>query len=118
RNIEAIVARVRELTSPREVPVLLLDYWNVWLDGRVGRAQGADYVTTSTRLSDELGDAIEAVAHATGSTYVDLRTAFLGADRDQDATALLADDGDHPNADGHTRIAQAIAQAVGGATRV
>ena len=112
RNIEAIVARVDQLTAPRHVPFVLLDYWNVWLGGRVGAAQGADYVRTSHELSDELGDAIHEIARATSSTYVDLRTEFLGPRHDEDETALLAADGDHPNAEGHTRIAIAIARAM------
>jgi lysophospholipase L1-like esterase len=111
RNIRAIVARVKSLTAPRVVPVVLLDYWNVWLGGQIGRAQGADYARTASTLSDELGDAIHTIAQSTTSTYVDLRAAFLGSNHDEDETRFLAADGDHPNANGHTRIAQAIAEA-------
>jgi hypothetical protein len=33
-NLDAIVARVHELTGTRKVLVVLLDYWSVWLGGK------------------------------------------------------------------------------------
>ena len=39
-------------------------------------------------------------------------SAFKGDDRDQDPTALLAPDGDHPNAAGHQAIADALYAAL------
>ena len=42
------------------------------------------------------------------STYV----VFKGADGKTDPTSLLAADGDHPNARGHQRIAQALARVL------
>ena len=47
-----------------------------------------------------------------GSFSVDLRTAFRGPDDAWDETHLLAPDGDHPNAAGHQRIAEAVVQDV------
>ena len=45
-------------------------------------------------------------------TYVDIYTPFKGADGSTDDTALLADDGDHPNAAGHQLIATALLAAL------
>lgn len=112
-NLTAIVHRLHELARTNRLMVVLLDYWNVWLGGRYAREQGAAYVTAADTVTDEVDTAIESVARSTGSVYVDLRAAFRGPDYTWDETHLLAPDGDHPNADGHQRIAQAIAQAVG-----
>lgn len=111
-NLEAIVARVHELTAKRRVAVVLLDYWSVWLGGRYAAEQGQAYVEAATAVTAGVNDTIRTVARSTGSVSVDLRTAFRGPDDAWDETHLLAPDGDHPNAAGHQRIAEAVAQAV------
>jgi lysophospholipase L1-like esterase len=55
---------------------------------------------------------IERTAVATASEYVDLATAFKGPDHSYDETHYLAPDGDHPNAAGHQRIADAVVTVV------
>ncbi|WP_374968243.1 SGNH/GDSL hydrolase family protein [Terrabacter sp. BE26] len=111
-NLRVVVARVRQLTEGRSVAVVLLDYWSVWLGGTYAAAQGQAYVAAASAVTASVNDTIRATARETGSLYVDLRTAFRGPDDAWDETHLLAADGDHPNAAGHRRIADAVAHAV------
>jgi acyl-CoA thioesterase-1 len=112
RNITAIVSRVRRLSSGHRTAVVLLDYWSVWLGGRYAQARGAAYVNAGNSLTRAFGEAIQSVALNTGSLYVDLRTAFRGPFQDRDDTDLLTSDGDHPDSEGHQRIANAVVQAI------
>jgi len=88
-------------------------YWNVFLDGAVGRARGAAYVTGSDALTRAVNAGIAAAAERTGATYVDVYRPFKG-DGDVDCTPLLAADGDHPDARGHRVIAEALLAALTG----
>ena len=92
--------------------MVLLDYWSVWLGGQYAAEQGQAYVDAATAVTTSVNDTIRTIAGSTGSVSVDLRTAFRGPDDTWDETHLLAPDGDHPNAAGHQRIAEAVAQAV------
>ena len=112
KNVTAIVARVRQLTAGHHVTIVLLDYWNVWLGGQVARARGPAYVHAAGAVTDAFSDAIQSIARATGVLYVDLRTTFRGPDHDRDETNLLASDGDHPDAAGQQRIADAVVRKV------
>jgi lysophospholipase L1-like esterase len=111
-NLDTIVGRIHALTHGHPVSVVLVDYWSVWLGGTYAQAQGPEYVQAADNLTAQVDDIIKTVAHNTGSTYVDLRTAFRGPDHDGDETNLLAPDGEHPNAEGQETIAQAIEAAV------
>jgi len=108
-NLDAIVARIHQISAGRAVTVVLLDYWSVWLGGKYAEAQGPAYVDAAEQVTDRVSEAIRSVAAATHSYFVDLQTAFHGPNREYDETHLLAADGDHPNAAGHARIEQAIA---------
>jgi acyl-CoA thioesterase-1 len=111
-NLDGIVTRIHKLTAGHRTAIVLLDYWSVWLGGQYAVAQGQKYVEAATAVTVSVNDTIKTVARTSGSIYVDLRTAFRGPDDAWDETHLLAPDGDHPNAAGHDRIAEAVAHAV------
>jgi lysophospholipase L1-like esterase len=112
QNLRSIVQRLHNLSQDKPFVVVLLDYWSVWLGGQYAQAQGPAYVTAADTVTATVNRAIRSVADATGSIYVDVRTAFRGPDDAWDETHLLASDGDHPNAQGHERIAQAITHTI------
>jgi lysophospholipase L1-like esterase len=109
KNLQRIVARARTLAStPRhKVLVVLLDYWSVWLGGKYAAAKGEAYVDAAAAVTDQVNDVIRSIATKTSSAYVDLRTAFKGPSYSYDETQYLSNDGDHPNAAGHKKIATA-----------
>jgi len=110
-RLAAVLDGVRALTAHRDVTVLVTGYWNVFLDGQVGRDQGPDYVTGSDALTRRENALIEDVGAGHGAAYVDVYTPFKGSG-DLDDTDLLMPDGDHPDAAGHRRIADALLAAV------
>jgi lysophospholipase L1-like esterase len=112
QNLAAIVRRVHELTSGHHVLVVLLDYWSVWLGGQYAQAKGAAYVAAAEELTNKVNAVIKSTAAKTGSAYVDLRAAFKGPDYSYDETHYLSNDGDHPNAAGHERIAAAAVKVI------
>ncbi|WP_412734381.1 SGNH/GDSL hydrolase family protein [Krasilnikovia sp. MM14-A1259] len=107
-QLDAVLEKVDGLLGDRSATVLITGYWNVFLDGDVAAANGDDYVRNSIALTQTENAQIAAAAQARGATYVDLLTAFKGASGTKDDTPLLADDGDHPNAAGHAKIAEAL----------
>jgi lysophospholipase L1-like esterase len=112
QNLRAIVQQVDELTAGRPMLVVLLDYWSVWLGGQYAQAKGQAYVDAAATVTGEVNAAIKTVAGQTKSGYVDLRAAFKGPDYSYDETHYLASDGDHPNAEGHQKIASALEQVI------
>jgi lysophospholipase L1-like esterase len=110
KNLASIVGRVHELTA-HKAQLVLLDYWSVWLGGKYAKAKGEAYVAAAEEMTDRVNSVIKSEAKTSGSSYVDLRAAFKGPDYSYDETHYLASDGDHPNAAGHKKIAQA-AEAV------
>jgi len=108
-NIGAVVQQIYRLRAGRATEILVTDYWNVFLDGRVGAALGTGYQRLSDQVTRLANHAICQAATGAGATCVDLYTPFKGSSGTRDPTALLADDGDHPDAAGHGLIAEALA---------
>jgi lysophospholipase L1-like esterase len=101
-----VVAAIRAIDAIRPTTVLVLGYWNVVEDGQVAAGNyGSGGVQKSDSATQDANDALQAAAKQTGATYISTVAAFHGADGNQDPTALLAPDGDHPNAAGHAAIA-------------
>jgi lysophospholipase L1-like esterase len=107
KNLAEIVRRVRELSSSHKPLVVLLDYWSIWLGGKYAAEKGDAYVNTAREMTDRVNAVIKSTAAQTGSAYVDLRHAFKGPNYAYDETHYLSNDGDHPNAAGHEKIAAA-----------
>jgi len=104
-----VVAAVTEIEKVNHVPVVVLGYWNVVLDGKVAAQQyGPSEVRDSQQATDLTNQALKQAAEQTGATYISTEEAFHGHDGNADVTALLAPDGDHPNAAGHAAIAALI----------
>lgn len=111
-GLASVLDQVRTLRAGHPTRVLVTDYWNVFEDGDVALAdRGRDYLRWSDQLTRCLNQRIDEVARSHGALLVDLYTPFKGAG-DLDPTALLADDGDHPDAAGHAAIAGAIIDAL------
>jgi lysophospholipase L1-like esterase len=75
----------------------------------------ADYTdagrAATIALTQQVNEVVRSAAVSGDATYVDLFAPFKGVAGDDDATPLLADDGDHPNAAGHQVIARALLAA-------
>jgi lysophospholipase L1-like esterase len=115
-GLTEVVKRVRSLAPGARVA--LLGYWNVGVDGAVGRSRGSTYVTSSDDLTRAVNGVVESVASGTGATYVDAYTPLKGTAGTRDPTEDLLDDGDHPNATGHRRLADAVLDALQGSGAV
>ena len=105
-TMNQVLARIRSAV-PAQAVVVTTGYWNVFLDGAVARSNGSTYVTNSKTLTQTVNDVIESSARQNGALYLDTYSLFKG-DNDSDDTALLAADGDHPNAAGHRVIANGV----------
>jgi lysophospholipase L1-like esterase len=111
-NLDRVAAAVARLTARPGARILLTGYWNVFLDGAVARSHGASYLKIADGVTREVNSRISSAASAHGAVYVDLFTPFRGADGSKDCTALLASDGDHPDAAGHALIARSLLAAL------
>jgi lysophospholipase L1-like esterase len=110
-HLAQVLSRIRALQAGRTGTILVTGYWNVFLDGEAGRAEGSAYVENSNALTLAVNRDIATAAGQAGATYVDIYTPFKG-DGSRDDTALLADDGDHPDEAGHRLIARTLEAAL------
>ncbi|GAB2645761.1 SGNH/GDSL hydrolase family protein [Kribbella swartbergensis] len=109
-NIQRILTRVHTLRGRLPITILVTGYWNVFEDGEVARrAFPATGRAATDRLTLRVNSVIAAAARTGDATYVDIYTPF--EDSPADVTTLLASDGDHPNAAGHTLIARLLYDA-------
>lgn len=95
-----------------DATVLVMNYWNVFEDGDVGRGDyGAAYLGWSDTVTKAANAAICRAAAAHQAICVDTYAPFKG-DGTDDPTELLAEDGDHPNAAGTVLLADAVRAAI------
>ena len=110
-TMRAVLGRIRELRLGQRTAVLVTGYWNVFEDGAVAEQDYPPAGVTATRtLTARANTAIAVAASRSRATYVDLEGAFDGG-RNGPVTPLLADDGDHPSAQGHRLIARLLLAA-------
>ena len=106
--VAQVLSRIHSLV-PDSTQVLVTDYWNVFEDGDVADSkEGPGFAGWSDGVTVAANAAICSEAQAAGDACVDLYHPFLGADGTRNPTPLLAEDGDHPDAAGHTLIAKAL----------
>lgn len=104
--LHEVLSRIHQLT-PASATVIATGYWNVFLDGDVGRQQGRNYVATSDELTRAVDAIIAEQSALTADRYANLYTPFQ-SQTPSGLTALLATDGDHPSAQGHQLIADVV----------
>jgi lysophospholipase L1-like esterase len=107
-GLTRIIAAIRGINHRPDLRIALLGYWNVTVDGSVGRALGEDFVLGSDSLTRLVNDTVQQVAASTGAVYVDAYSPLKGASGTRDPTGDLLDDGDHPNANGHALLSSAV----------
>ena len=102
-----VTATIAGIEKSHSVPVIVLGYWNVVLDGQVGQeTYGPDGVKAAAQATAMINNALQVAASTNAEAeYVSTEPAFHGDDGSHDPTDLLAADGDHPNAAGQAAIA-------------
>ncbi|NHN56159.1 SGNH/GDSL hydrolase family protein [Calidifontibacter sp. DB0510] len=113
QTINRILSIVTSLQTAPNARVVVLGYWNVFLDGDTGASEGPTYVSGSADLTGEVNAILTAAAGSHHVLYADAHSPFDGPDGAGDATPYLTPDGDHPNAAGHRLLAQAVLASLG-----
>jgi acyl-CoA thioesterase-1 len=106
-NVITIIRTLQRLRPG--IRVLVAGYWNVVKDGNVGRrAYGRWGTSKANQATSYANAALGRAVGATRVTYVSTYKPFKGANGTDNPTRLLASDGDHPNAQGHSLIAAVL----------
>lgn len=109
KNMATILVRIRQLRGDQRTSVLVTGYWSVFESGDVARSRYPKAGINATRkLTLQVNKILRAATNISAFTYVDLLAPFNGPASKGDITTLLAPDGDHPNAAGHSLIAQQL----------
>ena len=111
-GLTRIINGIKRIDPRPDLRIAVLGYWNVSLDGAVGKALGEDFVLGSDALTRLVNTTVATVASSTDALYVDAYTPLKGADGSRDPTRDLLDDGDHPNARGHTLLTTAVLESL------
>ncbi|WP_169923678.1 SGNH/GDSL hydrolase family protein [Propionicimonas paludicola] len=112
-RLVSIIRQTQALRAGQPTTILVDNYWNVFADGDVARAQGGQrQLDWSVAVTTAVNSAIAQASAQSGARTVDLVHVFKGSG-DEDPTSLLADDGDHPNAAGVQAIVAANLAALG-----
>lgn len=111
RRLAQVLGAIAGLRTGPSRTVLVTDYWNVFTDGEVARADGGQgELDWSAGVTAAANKEICTAATSAGVTCVDLVAPFKGTG-DRDPSPLLAEDGDHPNAAGVRAIVRALVAA-------
>jgi lysophospholipase L1-like esterase len=106
RRLGEALAVISQLHGPTPQHILVLNYWNVYLDGAVAaRSESPAFIAWSKQVTADTNAEICRQAHHHAARCVDIHARFEASG---DPTRLLADDGDHPNAAGVTLIVSAM----------
>lgn len=112
QHVANTIKAIQRREGMSHVRIFVSGYWNVFPDGTVGRDRyGPAFQAWSDALTRRLNNALRSVADQDRVTYVDVYRPFKGDDGLADDDALLAPDGDHPNARGHGVLAAAFVRA-------
>lgn len=109
-GLTRIIHGIRRIDVRPDLRVVLFGYWNVTVDGKVGRAFGSQFVLGSDQLTRLVNITVQQVATRTGAEYADAYTPLKGELGTRDPTSDLLQDGDHPNASGHALLAAAVVE--------
>ena len=109
-QLSTILKDIASLRAGRPTSVLVTGYWNVFEDKQVAaQAYGPEGLKASIQLTHQVNQEIRAVSAKAGARYVGLFGPFHQPKLGENA--LLAEDGDHPDAAGHVLIAQTLLAA-------
>jgi len=107
-NLARTISQIRSLQAG-PVKIVVVGYWNVVEDGRVGRRDyGPAGVASAESATRWANHALRDAARSGHVMYVSTYKAFKGAEGRKDPTRLLTADGDHPNAAGHRLLARTV----------